>query len=159
MKRRAETFFLLGFLTALIVIFLAWTIAPAQAQTVNTWIDTGKGNWKSLAWDPVIALTDGDPLPDPADASLSYNIYVKNVNTQAVISIATGVTALSQEIILPKRARYLAGVEASLLYTGETTPSKSPISWSNDSAVCAGGQTFGLKFQTGPRDPKTLRVP
>lgn len=135
-------------------------LAPAAyGQTINTWYDTGKGNWKSLAWDPVTALADGDPLPDPADAALSYNIYVKNVNTQAVIPIASGITALSQEIILPKRARYLAGVEASVLYTGESTPSKSTISWSSDSTVCAGGQTFGLKFQTGPRDPKTLRVP
>ncbi len=141
-------------------IFLATTlILPihAGAQTVNTWYPVEKTSWKTLAWDAVTALNDGDPLPDPADAVLTYNIYIKNVNTSVVLMIASGITALQQEIVLPKRARYLIGVEAALLYTGETAPMKSPQSWSDNAAVVQGGATFGLRFQTGPKEPKELR--
>ncbi|OGP46230.1 MAG: hypothetical protein A3K30_03940 [Deltaproteobacteria bacterium RBG_13_51_10] len=140
----------------LVLLMILAVVSLASAQTVNVWYPVEKAQWKIMAWDAPL-LTDGDPLPDPADAALSYNIYVKNANTQAVILIGTGITALQQEIVLPKRARYFAGVEANLLYTGETVPMKSPIAWSTDSVVCKDGQTFGLRFQTGPKEPKELR--
>jgi hypothetical protein len=138
-------------------LVVALLCVNAQAQTINVWYSVEKGQWKTVAWDAVTQLTDGDPLPDPADAVLSYNIYAKNFNTQTVIPIASGISGLEQEIVLPKRARYLAGVEANLLYAGETVPIKSAISWSQDAAVCQGGQTFGMKFQTGPKGAGGLR--
>lgn len=145
------------FLLVTAVILVLSMLSTAQAQTINVWVPVVKGQWKTVAWDAVTQLTDLDPIPDPADAALSYNVYAKNMNTQTVISIATGITVLSQEIVLPKRGRYLAGVEAQLLYTGETEPSKSAISWSDNATVCQAGQTFGLKFQTGPKDATGLR--
>ena len=76
-------------ITILTLALLALTAAMAQAQTINVWYSVEKGQWKTVAWDAVTQLTDGDPLPDPADAVLSYNIYVKNFNTQSIISIAS----------------------------------------------------------------------
>jgi hypothetical protein len=149
------------FRKGVLIFIMVWAIvslaALSWAQTINVWYSVEKGQWKTVSWSAVTQLTDGDPLPDPADATLTYNVYAKNFNTQAVIPIASGVVGLEQEIILPKRARYLAGVEANLLYAGETVPIKSTISWSQDATVCQGGQTFGMKFQTGPKGAGNLR--
>lgn len=122
-----------------------------------TWYPVEKGQWKTMAWDAVTALADGDPIPDPADATLTYNVYVKNKVTNAIIPIASGVTGTSLEMILPKRGDYFGGAEANLLYTGATTAMKSPISWSDTAASCQGGVTFGFRFQTKPGGPQKLR--
>lgn len=143
--------------TTLTVAVMLIMPALIHAQTIVTWYPVEKGQWKTMGWDPVTTLVDNDPLPDPAEATLSYNVYVKSFNTGTIIPIATGITETKCEMILPKRGRYLGGVEAQLLYAGEMVPVKSEMSWSDDSTVCQGGQTFAMKFQTGPQKSKGLR--
>jgi hypothetical protein len=137
------------------VLLLTW---EAWAQTPpSVWYVVEKGQWKTLGWDAVTQLTDGDPIPPVAEAILSYNVYVKSFKTGSVISIGSGITATSLEIVLPQRGKYLTGVNAQLLYAGETIPKVSLISWSENPTVCLDGKTFGLQFQTGTKDPKGLK--
>lgn len=143
----------LGLLTLMSIL-----TAPASfAQTSVTWYPVEKGQWKTMAWDAVTTLSDNDPLPDPADAALSYNVLIKNKNTGLVIPIASGITTTQLSMVLPKRGSYFGGVQTTLLYTGETVPSLSAIAWSDMAASCQGGVTFGFRFQTAPKDPKALR--
>ena len=140
-----------------VVLLLCWQ-TPASAQIApSVWYVVEKGQWKTLGWDAVTQLTDGDPIPPVAEAILSYNVYVKSFKTGSVISIGSGITATSLEIVLPQRGKYLTGVNAQLLYAGETIPKVSLISWSENPTVCLDGKTFGLQFQTGTKDPKGLK--
>jgi hypothetical protein len=156
MKRLSKVFWSLVVLWA-VVLLLCWQ-TPASAQTPpSVWYVVEKGQWKTLGWDAVTQLTDGDPIPPVAEAILSYNVYVKSFKTGSVISIGSGITATSLEIVLPQRGKYLTGVNAQLLYAGETIPKVSLISWSENPTVCLDGKTFGLQFQTGTKDPKGLK--
>ena len=129
-----------------------------QAQTNITWYPVDKTNWGIVAWDPVTQLIDGDPLPAPTIAALGYNVYAKNVITSVVIPIASNITATQQQIALPSRGSYIVGVEAQLLYAGDSVASgQSEISWSEVPAVCKDAKTFGFKFQTGPKPVGGMR--
>ena len=144
------------FVLVLALILLIPTFVSAQ-QIVN-WYPVEKTSWGTVAWDAVTQLSDGDPLPAPTVATLGYNIYAKNVVTLAIIPIATNIPGLEQLIALPSRGSYIVGVEAQLLYVGDTVPSKSStISWSEVPAVCLNAATFGFKFQTGPKPSIGLR--
>lgn len=145
----------LAILLGLALFFIVYGFG--YAQTVNTWYSVEKGEWKTVAWDAPVTLVDGDPLPDLADASLTYSLFIKNTNTQTIIKIGSGISTLLQEIALPKRGKYFVGVQADLLYVGETIPKSSIVTWSDNAVLCQGGQTFGLKFQTAPQGPKGLR--
>jgi hypothetical protein len=138
-------------------LFLFPTIV-VSAQQIVTWYPVEKTSWGVVAWDAVTQLVDGDPLPAPTIATLGYNIYAKNVVTSVIVPIATNILLTERQIVLPSRGSYIVGVEAQLIYVGDTQPSlSSSISWSEVPAVCLNAATFGFKFQTGPKSTGGLR--
>jgi hypothetical protein len=140
-----------------IFALLFFLVGTAQAQQINVWYAVEKGNWKTVQWDAVTQLSDGDPLPAPSVATLGYNIYAKNVVTGTIVPIATNIQGTSQEVALPSRGSYIAGVEPQLLYVGTSEPSKGTVSWSEAPEVCQNAQTFGYRFQTAPKSVGGLR--
>jgi hypothetical protein len=143
----------------LLALSLLFTLPSSLlAQQIVTWYPVEKTSWGVVAWDAVTQLADGDPLPAPAIATLGYNVYAKNVVTNAIIPIATNIPGTERQIVLPSRGSYVVGIEAQLIYVGDTQPSvSSSISWSEVPAVCLNAATFGFKFQTGPKPSVGLR--
>jgi hypothetical protein len=144
-------------LVLVLTLFLFPSVA-VSAQQIVTWYPVEKTSWGVVAWDAVTQLVDGDPLPAPTIATLGYNIYAKNVVTSVIVPIATNIPLTERQIVLPSRGSYIVGVEAQLIYVGDSVPSlSSSISWSEVPAVCLNAATFGFKFQTGPKSTGGLR--
>lgn len=144
-------------LLASIVFILALSSSTFAAQ-VATWHSVDKNNWGTVAWDAVTKLADGDPLPEPAVATVGYNVYAKNVVTNAQVTIATNLPGVERQIVLPSRGSYIVGVQAQLLYVGDSQPSlSSTIAWTEEPSACQNGATFGFRFQTGPMGTGGLR--
>lgn len=145
-------------LLVLVFVLSLLSSTMTSAQQIVTWYPVEKSNWGVVAWDAVTQLVDGDPLPAPAVATVGYNVYAKNVVTSAIVPIATNILTTERQIVLPSRGSYIVGIEAQLIYAGDTLPSlSSSISWSEVPAVCLNAATFGFKFQTGPKSTGGLR--
>jgi len=138
-------------------LFLAMMFVLAMVGVANaqTWVTA---NQATVAWDASTTLVDGSPVP--STDRVSYNTYLKNKKTDAVISV--GNTPDTQQVVVfSVEGRYFAGVSSvrSILAADGVTVDEqfeSSISWSDDPLVCKDGQAFGFRYFINPSNPKNL---
>lgn len=114
-------------------------------MAADTW---HKGTTHPLAWDAVTTYEDGSPIDGE---TVSYNLYLKNVQTNVQIKVGS-TSESSLTVVIPERGRYRFGVQAAL---GEDV---SEIMWSDNALACEGGQTFGARWMN-PNWPRNFRRP
>jgi hypothetical protein len=125
--------------------------ALAGISHAQTWYPA---NQRTVAWDAVATDADGNPFP--AGAVVLYQIYYKTPASSTPVYIGeTNMTSVA--ISFPAQGSYFVGISA-VQKEGALIVAESEISWSDNAAVCAGGQTFGIRFYVRPGNPRNLRV-
>lgn len=137
----------------LLVVVLMLVASPAFGQVWTT------ANEATVAWDAVTKLLDGSTIP--AADKVSYNTFIKNKKTGAVISVGN-TPALQQTIVFNLEGRYFVGVSTLRAVVGEDGVTveetmESEVSWSDVASVCLNGQTFGIRYFVHPNQPQNLR--
>lgn len=157
MKTAKRMFLLIGFVLSLILLL---TLGSGMAQDINWKV----ANQTTMSWNPVTTVKDlnGNLVPIPAGQSVSYGLYAFSPPSARPDKTATPlniIAPVSYVFTFIAEGRYIMGVN-SVRYDNSTTPptllSTSIISWSDDPAVCAGGQTFGVMFYYLPSEPGGL---
>ena len=121
------------FLVALLVFGLSFV---ASAQT----------------WHPVNQVTLGW---DAANLATSYKVFIKAVDGTNVVEV--GATSdLTYTITFQDEGRYFLGVQSVRKIDGETF--YSVIVWSDNSEVCANGESFGAIYYELPDATGGLKV-
>jgi len=134
------------FITLIIAISLF--IPSAFAQTWHT------ANQATLAWDAVVTLDNGTPIP--AGSTVKYQPYIKTSPTDPGSTYGTEVTTLAQLYTFSVEGSYFLGVKA-IRYVGTEKVSESVVSWSSDPLVCEDNEAFGVKYYRPLAKPIGLR--
>lgn len=132
------------FLTlAMLVCMIGFTI-NADALTWHT------ANQATIGWAPVLSLTDGTLLP--SGTVVEYEVFSALLIDKSDM-VSMGRTAdYTKAITLTREGGNFIGVKA-IRMSGEDAVSESSISWSDNSAVCANGEDFGIQFYLIPAFP------
>ena len=127
--------------TMLMCMFL---VTSADALTWHT------ANQATVGWDPVLSLTDGTLLP--SGTVVEYEVFSAILVDKSDM-VSMGRTAdYTKAITLTREGGNFIGVKA-IRVEGSADVSESTISWSDNSAVCANGEDFGIQFYLIPAFP------
>jgi hypothetical protein len=136
---------------SLLLILIAALVLPGAALAETTW---HTANQSTLAWDPVGTKSDGTTLPE-GDV-IRYDVYLANALTDPgktnPAKVATDIDLTEHTITLNVEGRFYAGVTAKRYVNGELV-GESVIAWSDDPAMVANGQPFGLVYFLPPAAP------
>lgn len=135
------------------VFFILMIGVAAFALTWHT------ANQSTVAWDPVTTLGNGDPIP--AGTHVEYVVYLANSvtdpNKQNPVEVWRGPETMAT-ITLNREGSYFVGVRGIRVQTDTSTDlNQSIIGWSDDPAVVANGETFGINYFYPPSAATGLR--
>lgn len=133
------------------IIVLLLLLTPAIAFAVDNW---HTANQITVAWDAVTQLSDGSPVPPTS--TINYKIYIRPDGAASPITEIASGTATQATITLVAEGKYVAGIKAVRIESGETI-SESAISWSDDPIVVSAAGTFGVIYFRAPKVPGGLR--
>ena len=137
-----------------VLITLALLILSIPSISIaQTWYTA---NQVTMQWDAVTLMQDGTAIP--AADQVRYQPYQKLNSVEIGTAIGPEITDTQKLYTFGIEGSYLLGVKA-LRYVSGVKVSESGISWSDNPAVCQGGNTFGVIFYRAPRDPIGLRFP
>lgn len=120
-----------------LTIFLSVLLLITPAFAVDTWYKTLSG---TVAWDASTTYEDGSPIDAADQLLISYNVYIKNVQSGVQTKIAN-TSGTSMAIVIPSRGKYRLGIQTQL-----SADEQSPIGWSDDPVVCSTAGTFGFRY-------------
>jgi len=138
-------------LTLIIAILAIVSAGFANAVEWHT------ANEKTISWDAVTTLTDGNPIP--ANHTLKYRIYLANAitdpdKTNAALLVETD--QLSYSIVLNTEGKYFAGVQTVRYDENNVEVSISGINWSDINGEYT-PNPFGIQHFIPTEMPKNLR--
>lgn len=119
--------------------------------------------WKNaslvpVAWDAVVTLDNGDPLP--AGNTVSYVVYIvpaAGIADADNLKIEVGRTPDAFfNIPMPGEGEFYFGASAERLVNAVKV-SESTVSWSFDASKCQGGEELGIRFYLIPASPEGFR--
>lgn len=113
-------------------------------------LDWHTANQKTVAWDPVMTMDNGKPIPE--GNIVKYQTYVVDAiaDHDKQNPIDAGIVDINEKIFtLSNEGKYYIGVQA-LRYVDDELVGQSIIVWSDNPVVCKNEQTFGLKFYFMP---------
>jgi hypothetical protein len=125
--------------------------AVATAQTWHT------ANQVTLAWDPVPPPNDqaGNPLP----GDITYQCYIKfQLAGSDPVPIGEPTADTQKVIAFPSEGRYFLCAQTLRLPPDAEEPLTSAIVCSDDPAVTADNQAFGVVYYIGPASPVSFRL-
>jgi hypothetical protein len=144
---------------ALLILLLPALLlaAPAPASAAVEWVPA---NQVTVAWDAVTTDANGNPIPAAEIRYVSYYVAEADTAKTAPITIGT-TTALEQVFTFQGEGRFILGVKAERVVNtapaGQleqlTVVGQSPVSWSDNPAVCLDGKTFGVTRYASPHGP------
>ena len=122
----------------------------AYGQTWHT------ANQVTVAWDAVIQLSNGDPIP--ASDIVKYKVWLKNAMTGGDPTELDEIAGLEYTITLNTEGKYFIGVSA-LRYTSEDILlNESTISWSDVAECTTIEGPFGIQYFLTLKSPSGLRM-
>ncbi len=106
-------------------------------------------NQVTVRWDAVTTLLNGDPVPE--GDLVTYNLYIRSVQTGAEAEVITGVSVLEHTITFAEEGDYHIGIRAvrTIPAAGELparVAGQSDIGWSSDPLIARDGNTFGVSY-------------
>lgn len=137
-------------LVAALVITLVLCFGSAFGQVWHT------ANQVTVAWDAVITLENGDPLP--ATDIVKYKVWLKNVVTGSEPVKLGEVIDLEYTITLNIEGKYFVGASA-LRYSDEGELLSTSITCWSDVVECVfEGNTFGIRYYLPSASPGCIRI-
>jgi hypothetical protein len=125
-------------------------LPKVQARGGEVWYNANQG---TLAWDAVTQLADGSAIP--AGAVIKYLVWRRVYSVSTGEKVGGEIDATQQTITFSTEGSWLVGVQAIRYIDG--TPSPTEISWSDNTAVCKDGVSFGFKSFLAILQPAGLR--
>jgi hypothetical protein len=115
-------------------------------------------NARSQTYYPVDSLSVAwDVVTVPAGSTVDYRVYTRfSTQTPADAVLRSTVSVPAATVSFASEGRYFIGIQAVRKVSG-TEVSSSTVSWSDVSANCQGGVTFGAVYYTAPSAPTGLR--
>lgn len=134
----------------IIILFIGFGAPWAGGQTWHP------ANQVTLAWDPVMTLAGGEPIP--AGQTVTYTVFIKAGSPDGAAIEGATISATQAVVTFPVPGRYYLGIRANLM-EGPEKIAESQVAWSYDAAACQNGRTFGVIFSRPPEKPMNLRIP
>ncbi len=106
-------------------------------------------NQVTVRWDAVTTLLNGDPVPE--GDLVTYNLYIRSVQTGAEVEVITRVSVLEHTITFAEEGDYHIGIRAVRTIPAaselpERVAGQSDIGWSSDPLITRDGNTFGVTY-------------
>lgn len=137
------------------VLFIAFLILCGMfiSNLALAQVEWYPANQRTIEWDEVIELSDGNPIPDGSE--IGYYIYTKNEDGTNIQKI--GETAETRFTITTEHeGRLFVGVRTVRKVGGEVVSESAEINWSDVNGAST-PNPFGIVFYIPPKQAGNLR--
>ena len=138
------------------VIFLVLFLSFAAVTFGQEWQTT---NQITISWDAVTELQEGIVVPE-GDV-IEYRVYLSDAvnDPDKVDPVELGTTADTFYVItLVDEGQYFVGLQTIRKLADWEYTTESIIGWTDDPAICSGGNIFGIRYFLSPLIPTELRL-
>lgn len=137
-------------LTCMLIVFFLFSICTSvHSQEWHV------ANQATITWDAVTELSNGTVIP--GDNIVEYRLWLSNADTdlEKANPVEVGITSETLFVVtLCVEGRFFVGLQTLRKSSDGTLLNKSVVGWTDDPAIVANGETFGLQYFLPPANAR-----